>query len=542
MDPLTLRELQGVSRRSVTYLTRVVYVGLLGLTLYVWWFTQRHRFRSLSPSELAELGRQLFNTLVAFQMLLVGLGATIGAADLLLKEIRTRTLAMVVSTPLTGVAIVASKWKAAMIQAVGLLLCGLPAIASCAYLGAIGTWEIAWSLGLTTGLASIGAALGLRHAVNCKTTSGATLLAVLEFTVAFCIPALISGMLPLVRSAIVFIHPVGALAGVTGTGIAGAGGEFGWISSSIACLLVSVWLIRRTGRSVLELGSRVEEPDPDLTEDRGLLVAGAAFRSWVTEMRVWDEQPLLWKELATRPGVRLETYLGRPLLWATFVFLVLMWLATGGSSVEFITVVEAGVLAALVVSGSGLFTRDRDTRWNEMILSTPLTNVDLLRAKLMGGLIAPESLYMLGLGLVVLLGWSLPSGVVPALLGLATTALFLLFAYLLAALASLLSRTMRGAFLFSGAVVVLLLLAFPYRSVWEEWRILFGGELRWGVRDWFASLNPVIFLHSTDRTRAYLILDKPFQAALCFGATYGAAAMGLFAAIAWTFHRQRSRR
>jgi hypothetical protein len=541
MDPLTLRELQGLSRRRVVYLTRVVYVGLFGLALYVWWFAERNRLRILSASDLAYLGRQLFHSLVLLQICLVGAGAAVGGADMLLKEVRTRTLAIVVATPLSGVAIVWAKWKAAMIQAAALLLCSLPALSMCVYLGAIGPWELAWSITLTLGIASISAALGLRHALRCKTTAGATFRAVFEFVLPPVILAAFGGFLPFAQEALVFLHPLGALLGIINPRLFGGQGQYGWISATLVSLLVSAWLIRRTGRSVVEFGSRIEEPDPDLTEDRGLLVAGAAVRSWVTELRVWDDQPLLWKELATRPGVRLEFLLGKPLLWATFLLLVLMWLATDGASVEFLAVVEAAVLASVVLIGSGLFTRDRETRWNEMLLCTPLSDVELLRAKLFGGLVSPESVYMLGLGLVVLLGWSLPSGILPAILSLFTSALFLLDAYLLAALASLLSRTMRGAFLFAGAVIVLLLLAAPDQSVWEEWRMLFGGEQEWGLRNWFSSLSPISFLHSTGRRSDHLA-DKPFQAALCFAAVYGAASLALLGGLSWTFHRQRSRR
>src|SRR6185503_8278773 len=463
MDPLTLRELQGLSRRSVLDFSRVVYVGLIGLAVYAWWVVQGDRLRTLSPSQAANLGRQLFNGLTILQMLLVGLGATIGAADMILKETRSRTLSLVCVTPMTGVAIVWGKWKAAMAQALTLMLCGLPGLAICAYLGAIGPWGLAWTVSLTLALAMIGATLGLRHAVLCKTTTGATVLAILEFAAPGLVLWAIAGIYPLFQPVLIYVHPIGSLIGVTDRSFLGGWGEYGWISSTIVSMLLSFWLIRRTGRSLLELGSRVEEPDPDLTEDRGLHVAGAAVRSWVTEMRVWDDQPLLWKELATRPGVRLEPFLGKPLLWMTFLLLALMWIATNGKALEFLAPVQGAVLAAVVIQGAGLFTRDRETRWNEIILCTPLSTRELLRAKLTGGLIAPESLYVLGVGLVVLLGWSVPSGLLQAVIGLGATALFLLFAYLLAALASLLGRTMRGAFLSAGAIVALVLLVVPYR-------------------------------------------------------------------------------
>jgi ABC-type transport system involved in multi-copper enzyme maturation permease subunit len=536
MDPLTLRELRGLSRRGTIYLSRAIYVGIIGIALALWWFSNRDCLRLLSPSQAALLGRQLFNGLVIFQMVLLGIGSTLGGADMLLKELRSRTLAMIVSTPLTGVAIVWAKWKATMVQTVTLMLCGLPGLAVCAYLGAIGPWEMAWSICLTLALASIGAALGLRKALTCRTTAGATMRAIFEFAAVGVVLSLLRGVHPVFDAAMTFLYPLGALAAVTTwSGLI----EFGWISSTVACFLTSLWLIRRTGHRVLDLGGRAEEPDPDLTEDRGLLVAGAAVRSWVTETRVWDDQPLLWKELATRPGARLEPYFGKPLIWTTVLILVAMWLVTGGRAVEFLAPALAVVLGAVVIQGAGLFTRDRETRWNEMVLCTPLSDAQLLRAKLLAGLIAPEAVFVLAVGLVVFLGWSLPSGLLTTLLSLATTALFFFFAYLAAALSSLLVRTMRNAFLWSAGSLALLLLAFPVQSVWLEWPVLFGRGRDWRLQDCFASLNPIIYLHSC-RHSDVVAADKPFQAALCFSVTYGVSSMMLLGLIAWTFRRQRA--
>lgn len=541
MDPLTLRELIGVSRRSQIYLSRVLYVGLIGLAVYLWWYWEGGRFRILSRSQVAGLGRSLFTSLVIGQMVLVGLGAMIGGADLLLKEIRGRTLGIVVATPLSGIAIVWGKWKAAMIQAVALVLCGLPAIAICAYLGGIGPWEMAWCVCLTVSQASVCTALGLRHAMTSRTASGATFMAAMEYLAPVILCTLLSRLVPPL-TVVLFLHPIGALEGVTNSRLVGTPAEFGWVFATVTSLVVSLWVIVRTGRRVVDFWSRVEEPNPDLTEDRGLLVAGAAIRSWVTETRVWDDEALLWKELATRPGARLESYLGKPLLWCTLGLFAGMWLGTDGSSVEFLALVEGVVLAAVVLIGSGLFTRDRETRWNEIILCTPLSSVQLLRAKLIGGLLAPESLYVLAVGLSVHLAWTLPSGIIPALIGLATTTLFLLFAYLLAALSSLLGTTIRGSFLWAGGTLAVLLIAFPHQSVWNEWKVLFGRGPEWRFEDFLSSLNPLIFLHSDRHSGLpFLQVDKPLQALLAFLGTYLAAAMALLVAIGGTFQRRRSR-
>jgi len=541
MDPLTVRELQGLSRRGLTYLTRGLYVALVGAVVYVWGISELGSVRSLSPSHLANLGRQLFNALVLLQMFLVGVGAILGSADMIHKEIRSRTLATVISTPMSGIAIVWAKWKASMIQSIALMLCSLPGFAICSYLGAIGPWQMAWSASLTLGLAAIGAALGLRHAVNCRTTAGATMLSICEFAAVGFVLVLLTSVFDVFGVLLVYFYPFGALYAVTNTAKMGSFGEYGWVTSTALEFVVSLWLIRRTGRTLLLLSNRIEEPDPDLTEDRGLLVAGAAVRSWITETRVWDDEPLLWKELATRPGVRLETYLGKPLIWGTLALIAPMWLGTGGINTTFLLLMEALTLVSVLLMGSGLFIRDRETRWNEIILCTPLSSYALLRAKLLSGVLAPESVYALGVGAVVLVGWTLPLGVLPCLFAVLAVAVFFLFAYLLAGYCSLLARSNRGAFLWAAGLLSIVFVAFPSHSIWKDQYYLFASEMKWTIWKSLSSLNPVIFLQS-DRNWGQPDPERPTFALASFLIAYGAASLVLMGIIGATFNRMRGRR
>jgi hypothetical protein len=225
-------------------------------------------------------------------------------------------------------------------------------------------------------------------------------------------------------------------------------------------------------------------------------------RSWVTETRVWDDDAaLLWKELATRPGVRLESYLGKPLLWGTLAMLVPMWLGTGGFCLPFLCLMEALTLVSVLLIGSGLFiTRDRETRWNEMVLCTPLSSTALLRAKIFSGVLAPESVYALGVGAVVLVGWTLPSGILPCLFSVLAVVVFMVFAYLLAAFCSLLSTSNRGAFLWAAGLLSLVFVLFPYGSVWVDPT---PGTRGWTFQHSLTSLNPVIFLQAKGRDWGY---------------------------------------
>jgi hypothetical protein len=75
LDPVTVKEIYGISRRGQTYAGRVLYVGVIALILYEFWSLNVSQVPFLSPSAYAALGRNQFQQFVPFQMLMVTLAA-----------------------------------------------------------------------------------------------------------------------------------------------------------------------------------------------------------------------------------------------------------------------------------------------------------------------------------------------------------------------------------------------------------------------------------------------------------------------------------
>src|SRR5579863_3370179 len=73
LDPVTLKEIFGISRRGQTYFGRVVYVGLTGLIVWQFWWNLVSTTPFFNVSASAELGRDLFRRFLPMQMLLVSL-------------------------------------------------------------------------------------------------------------------------------------------------------------------------------------------------------------------------------------------------------------------------------------------------------------------------------------------------------------------------------------------------------------------------------------------------------------------------------------
>ena len=142
IDPLAVKELSGIARRWQLYLGRGIYVGLIGFIVWIFWNTLTRRGDWMSPSAYAELGRQLFFMFFSMQMAVVTLGGMSAASDMITREVRSGTLGLLALTPLTPWRIVAGKWKAALIQTSTAILCGIPELAVCIYLGGVGLWEL----------------------------------------------------------------------------------------------------------------------------------------------------------------------------------------------------------------------------------------------------------------------------------------------------------------------------------------------------------------------------------------------------------------
>ena len=102
LDPVTLKEIYGISRRGQTYVGRVLYVGITALILYEFWRMNVAQTPFLSPSAYAALGRSLFSQFVPFQMLMVTIAAVVSSADRIIREDRAGTLGLLLLTPLTA--------------------------------------------------------------------------------------------------------------------------------------------------------------------------------------------------------------------------------------------------------------------------------------------------------------------------------------------------------------------------------------------------------------------------------------------------------
>jgi ABC-type transport system involved in multi-copper enzyme maturation permease subunit len=470
-DPLTVKELSGVSRRWQTYFARVVYVGLTAFVLYQVWANLDARSRVLSPSEYAGFGRDLFLVVMSLQLLFAALSGISAASDMITRERRSGTLGLLALTPLTPWRIVAGKWKAAVAMAGSIVLCGTPVLAVCVYLGGAGIWELAWSLSVSAAVAALCSALSLFYSSVFRAGFMAIILSFVTLFVYTLLPVFILVGTRGDESTLQFfahVHPAYAAVGAAEPRLSS---EYGWISATLLSFGMAFLLLLGTASRVSTLITSVLGPSLLVRtfEAMDRFYEGLGPRP-IRNVRVlsgrggvWERRALLWKELHTRASgkLRYATRIGLGLL--LFVLLPLSVLVTGGRAwqVPMLWFSSALLLLMATASGASLFVKEKEERKWDVLLSTPLTPWDIIGSKLLAGAVG-----LIPLGVILLLFFTLLSrayGV--GLDGWLSTAgavgLSVAFAYVLGAAASLRAQTLRGAFSFTFGALCFLLLLLP---------------------------------------------------------------------------------
>jgi ABC-type transport system involved in multi-copper enzyme maturation permease subunit len=471
VDPLSVKELSGISRRWQTYIGRGLYVGLIGLVVWIFWVSLTRYHDWMSPSAYADLGRQLFYSFFILQMLVVTFGGMSAASDMITREIRGGTLGLLALTPLTPWRIVAGKWKAAMLQTASAILCGAPVFAICVYLGGVGIWELGYSLTLSL----ISAALAAAVALYCSTIFRASYVV----TIVSFISLLVYCIAPLVLFAasegdkelmtfMVYTHPLYAATGAAvPRSMTSLSWSYGWISASLTTALLIYFLlkgstsrvrllIRRPGGNAPVAPSladlrRTPVVDAPRTSKLGRLLSGSRG--------VWERNAILWKELSTRRvGVGNAARAGVALL----LFALLTTLPSEGWWRVLVLWFSSFVLVLVALAnGVSLFVTEREERKWDVLLTTPLRAREIIAAKLLAGLAGLAPMAAILASFWMLMGYAFGVSRISALMTMASLGLMTLASYVLAAFMSLSARHQRAAFSSAFGLLIAVLFILP---------------------------------------------------------------------------------
>ncbi|MHC4607753.1 MAG: ABC transporter permease subunit [Planctomycetota bacterium] len=522
IDPVMRKELFGTTRRFRTYLFRVVYVAAICVVLWlVWAEAMSHRGwyygGAYTYSAMARVGRELFVIFAGMQISFVGLASIVFSADQLTREVRSGTLGLLVLTPLRPWQIVLGKWKACLVQVAALILCGVPILAACVYLGGARPDELLALLLLTFVCGAMGSAIGIaassgRHAVWIAYIKAIVLLCVwgaVPFVTALASASRYRDQEAIMR-AFNWCHPVPAFGFILDGSVPVETAE--WACAIGTTLVLMLVILAVSAARVHPLATR--------TGGQGLVRSALVWMDGFFERidpfsvrlfsgrgGVWENQPVLWKEMRTRATgtLRYATRITVLVLALTVPFLAV----TMGESRDWedwlaVILVVFWAVCVLIAAGSGasLFVKEKEEKKWDILLSTPLTCRKIVLGKIFGGLIglAPMGIC---LALIWLLSSAFPSrGPWMAVLITGPFMVFYVFAYLCGAWFSVRRDTMRSAFGLTMIVLIVLLAVLPLAGALFTRRLDVPGDRT--IVDFLVSVtNPFAYFEPLTRSYFY---------------------------------------
>ncbi len=490
-DPVAAKELRGISRRWQTYIGRCAFVAITAYLLYEYWKgawkgTPENR-AIITVSQYAEIAREIFLRTEWVSLALTVVAAVIAGSDMIAREDRHGTLPILFLSSLTPARVVLGKWKGVLLIALSLYLCGLPVQAIAVYLGGVGPDELVRSAVWTLGAAAVAGAVSIYFSARLKTGGAA-----------------VAASLPLMLAMLLFfaffdyIGDLLHLAYINPRAVIHRGGV---CTSICAVLMVALYLKLAIQRVRMKVGAW--QGVEDLARERRALKLEdvrdqhppRSRRILHTWRAVWDSNPLLWKEFTLRPALRVREDWRTRCYVILFTFFVCSWVGFGfREGGGFFTLWGSFFAVVALAGGSLLFAPEKEGRQWLLLLSTPVTAVQVVRAKLLCGLIFPEAAGLIFLYCLALTAWLSEQTIYTFLAVAGISTLFLLFAYSLAATASLRSPTARAAFLFSAGVVGFLLTVPPLLAAAARplrWMPGTGWNELWC---WIEALDPLTVL------------------------------------------------
>lgn len=174
--PIFDKELRVSSRRRRNYFLRFAYILLLSVfILSVWYSTLGIRSSGSTvylASRLSQAGKRIITTIVWFQFVVAQLIAIVMLSSSISDEIRTGTLSVLMTTPISNFQIITGKLLSKLLQLMLLLAISLPLLAIIRVFGGV-TWDyIVSSVCITLTAAVLAGTLSLllsmiyRHAYN----------------------------------------------------------------------------------------------------------------------------------------------------------------------------------------------------------------------------------------------------------------------------------------------------------------------------------------------------------------------------------------
>jgi len=395
--PILDKELRVSSRRRRNYALRSAYIALLGLfIMYVWMVTLRiggGGTASFRASQMAVAGRAIITTIIWFQFIVGQFVAIVMLSTSIGSEIRQRTLAVLMTTPISSLQIVAGKLLSRLLQIVLLLAISMPLLAILRVFGGVPWDYIVSSLCITLTAVVFAGSLSLLLSMSFRNGYSAVMAIVVGYVLVFAaVPGLLTVLARFgwfggaIAPAITHVlNPFGALLIRTYV-MFSIPGQIGaastWplhcaimLAASLGVLALAVWRVRTIALTAAFGG---EKRSARKKRKRRARQFGPINRI--------KGSPVVWRE--TRESIIRGSMTGI-IAYALVVTAVIAAIACSAFNLEAGIALQfslAGVLLfvavlRMAVLSAASIPREKESRSWPILLATPLSDKEIMRGK-----------------------------------------------------------------------------------------------------------------------------------------------------------------
>jgi ABC-type transport system involved in multi-copper enzyme maturation permease subunit len=408
IGPIFDKELRVSSRRRRNYLLRVAYIALLSVFILSAWYSafgiRSSGSAAYQVSRLSQMGRIVITTVVWFQFVAAQFIAAVMLSSSISDEVRSGTLGVLMTTPISSFQIVTGKLLGKLLQLMLLLATSLPMLAIIRVFGGVPWDYLISSVCITLTAAILVGALSLLFSMLFRRAHNVIILIIVVYLLLF---AALPGMFiwiaaegslsqQVTSSVIALTNPFWALMTSTRAMLLPQGGTAGIFLWPVHCLImlavtaflitISVWRARRAalrevfGRPAKLWFRRVFERKGSRRVENAHSRAGAGSIKPVTG------SPIVWKEMrkgfigGKKLGVRTSA-----LLIGLCVLVTISPIFVPRGFIFFPYLLLMGlyliVMIRMAVFSAGGITVEKETRTWPILLATPLEDKEIVRGK-----------------------------------------------------------------------------------------------------------------------------------------------------------------
>jgi ABC-type transport system involved in multi-copper enzyme maturation permease subunit len=398
--PIFDKELRVSSRRRRNYVLRFAYIAFFALlAAFVWEEAVPHGSSSLfQASRMAQAGQAIVAFVVWFQFIASQVIAIVMLSTAISDEIYSKTLGLLMTTPVGSLQIVLGKLLSKLLQLLLLLAITLPLLAIVRVFGGVPWGYLICGLSVTVTAAIFLGSLSLFLSIFTRRAHTVIIVTVLMAGGLYLLVPLLSLLLfhdrfgeEAVLRALSYINPFLVMSEATSTAMLAQGANLvPWpihcaivLGCSALLLLLATIFVRKvalrqaTGQEIFTVGSK-------RFKRRRVAAVSARIRRVVGPCIFWKERRTpLWGRLNIVKIVGALLALGLLLLTYILIFTE-GGLVEEGTQIGYVLVfVSLGILFTMVLPATCI-TSEKESRAWPILLTTTVSNWDILWGKFLG--------------------------------------------------------------------------------------------------------------------------------------------------------------